>query len=251
MLEIKNLKVTVNNNLILNNINLTVNKNEIHVIMGKNGSGKSTLAKILVGHPLYKIINGNIIFENIEISNFKPEKRAEIGIFLGFQNPIEISGVNNEEFLRTSFNLKQKKKGLIPLNVKNFSNLLNTKFEKLKLNSNFKTRNINQNFSGGEKKKNEILQMLLLDPKLIILDEIDSGLDIDAMKEVINNIKEFYDAKKSIIFITHYPQLFEYLKPSYVHIMDKGKLIMTGGFELTNKIKKEGYNKILKSKNEK
>jgi Fe-S cluster assembly ATP-binding protein len=241
MLKIKNLKASINNNQILNGLNLTINKGEIHAIMGTNGSGKSTLSKVLAGHPSYKITEGKILFENQEINNFTPEERAKLGIFLAFQYPVEIPGVSNEEFLRIAYNKKRKNENLENVNPIEFFNILQTNLNMSKLNIDFLNRNVNEGFSGGEKKRNEILQMSVLNPKLSILDETDSGLDIDALKDVASGINNFFTKEKSIILITHYQRLLDYIKPDFVHIMHQGKIIKTGDASLALLLEEKGY----------
>jgi Fe-S cluster assembly ATP-binding protein len=245
MLKIKNLKASINNNQILNGLNLTINKGEIHAIMGTNGSGKSTLSKVLAGHPSYKITEGKILFENQEINNFTPEERAKLGIFLAFQYPVEIPGVSNEEFLRIAYNKKRKNENLENVNPIEFFNILQTNLNMSKLNIDFLNRNVNEGFSGGEKKRNEILQMSVLNPKLSILDETDSGLDIDALKDVANGINNFFTKEKSIILITHYQRLLDYVKPDFVHIMHKGEIIKTGDSSLAIELENKGYDWII------
>lgn len=247
ILEIEKLNASINNKQIIKDFNLTVNENEIHVIMGPNGCGKSTLSKVLAGHPSYEIMSGNVKFADKDLLDLEPETRSHEGLFLAFQYPIEISGVTNYDFLRIAYNEKQKylkKKELDPLE---FMSLTQETLNKLEMKAEFLNRNLNEGFSGGEKKRNEILQMLLLDPKLVILDEIDSGLDIDALKIICEGIIKNLNHKSSLIIITHYPKILNYLKPKFIHIMTDGKIIKTGGFELIEKLEKEGYNGFLKN----
>lgn len=245
MLEIKNLIVSINENEILRGVNLTIQKGEIHAIMGTNGSGKSTLSKVLSGHPAYKVISGNIFFEGKDITEYLPEERSKLGIFLGFQYPIEIPGVSNEEFLRTAYNLNRKNKNLEPLNPIDFLNILKKKLEISNLSIDFLSRNVNEGFSGGEKKRNEILQMSLLDPIIAILDEVDSGLDIDALKNLSLTINNFMNKNKSLLLITHYQRLLDYIKPDFIHIMHKGKIVKTGDASLAFILEKEGYESLI------
>jgi Fe-S cluster assembly ATP-binding protein len=245
MLKITNLKASINNNPILNGLNLTINKGEIHAIMGTNGSGKSTLSKVLAGHPSYKITEGEILFEDIKINNFTPEERAKLGIFLAFQYPVEIPGVSNEEFLRIAYNKKRENENLENVNPIEFFNILKTNLNMSKLSIDFLNRNVNEGFSGGEKKRNEILQMSVLNPKLSILDETDSGLDIDALKDVASGINNFFTNEKSLILITHYQRLLEYIKPDFVHVMHKGKIIKTGNASLAIELENKGYDWII------
>nr|AYO28637.1 iron-sulfur cluster formation ABC transporter ATP-biding subunit [Neotessella volvocina] len=245
LLDIKNLHVSINSNKILKDFNLEIEPNEIHIIMGPNGSGKSTLSKVLAGHPTYCIEKGSISFLNKNLLEMSPELRSHEGIFLAFQYPIEIAGVTNYDFLRLSYNQKQKylnQKELDPLEFMEYTeNIL----KKLKMKSEFLNRDLNEGFSGGEKKRNEILQMLLLNPKLIILDEIDSGLDIDAIKVICEEIMKNKAEDSSLIVITHYPKITNYLKPTHVHIMIDGKIIKTGSMELIDELELTGYEKML------
>lgn len=244
ILEIRNLYANINDTNIINGLNLSIKRGEIHAIMGKNGSGKSTLAKLIAGHPSYNITDGHLIFNNKDITTKSPEIRAHEGIFLAFQYPVEIPGVANTDFLRLAYNSQQKvcmKETLDPLS---FFNVLNKKIQLLDIDINFIKRNVNEGFSGGEKKKNEILQMALLEHKLAILDEIDSGVDIDALKTISDNINRIQNNQQAIIIITHYQRILEYIKPDFIHIMDKGKIVHTGNAELATKLEKYGYDYI-------
>lgn len=241
ILEIKNLKATINNNEILKNLNLTVNSGEIHAIMGPNGSGKSTFSKVLAGHPAYEVLSGNILFKGENILNYDPEERSHLGIFLAFQYPIEIPGVSNEDFLRLAYNAKQKFKNQPEVDPLEFLMIINEKLKLVDMSPTFLSRNVNEGFSGGEKKRNEILQMILLDSELSILDETDSGLDIDALRIISNGINAFMAPNKSIILITHYQRLLDYVKPDFVHVMQNGKIIKTGTFELAKELELKGY----------
>lgn len=245
VLNIKNLKASIESKEIIKNLNLQVKEKEIHVIMGPNGSGKSTLSKILAGHPSYSINEGEIFFDSKNLLEMSPEVRSHEGLFLAFQYPIEIPGVTNYDFLKLSYNEKQKYNGLEELNPLEFMSLTDNLLKKLKIKDEFLNRDLNQGFSGGEKKRNEILQMLLLNPKLVILDEIDSGLDVDAIKIICDGILNNISNTTSLIIITHYPRILNYLKPDFVHIMIDGKIIKTGNIELVNLLEKEGYNKFL------
>jgi len=241
ILEIKNLDASINDIKILKNFNLKINKGEIHAIMGRNGSGKSTLSKVIAGHPAYKILSGDILFNGESIINLEPEERANLGIFLAFQYPIEIPGVSNEDFLRLAYNSKLQSENKKEVDPIEFLGIITSKLKIIKMDSTFLTRNVNEGFSGGEKKRNEILQMSLLDSKISILDETDSGLDIDALKIISNGIVNFMDKTKAIILITHYERLLGYIRPNYIHIMQNGAIIKTGDFTLAKELEKNGY----------
>lgn len=241
LLEIKDLQVSINDNPILKNLNLTVNKGEIHAIMGPNGSGKSTFSKVLAGHPAYSVLQGDILFKGSSILDLDPEERSHLGIFLAFQYPIEIPGVSNEDFLRLAYNSKQKFYNKPEISPLEFLTIINKTLKLVNMSSSFLGRNVNEGFSGGEKKRNEILQMVLLDSELSILDEMDSGLDIDALKVISNGINKFMNPQKSIILITHYQRLLDYIKPDYVHVMQNGKIIKTGSAELAKELEMKGY----------
>jgi Fe-S cluster assembly ATP-binding protein len=241
LLEVKNLEVSINANQILKNLNITINSGEIHAIMGPNGSGKSTLSKVLAGHPAYKILNGNIFFKGNSILNLEPEERAHLGIFLAFQYPIEIPGVSNEDFLRLAYNAKQKFDNKPEVDPLEFLTVVHEKLDLVEMSPIFLSRNVNEGFSGGEKKRNEILQMILLDSELCILDETDSGLDIDALRLISKAINSFMNKKKSILLITHYQRLLDYIKPNFVHVMQNGKIIKTGTAELAKELEVKGY----------
>ena len=241
MLEVKGLQVSINNNQILKDLNLTINKGEIHAIMGPNGSGKSTFSKVLAGHPTYTLINGEIIFKGSNILELEPEDRSHLGIFLAFQYPIEIPGVTNEDFLRLAYNAKQRFYNKPEIDPIEFLSIIHKKLKLINMSPLFLSRNINEGFSGGEKKRNEILQMILLDSELAILDETDSGLDIDALKTISCGINNFMDSSKSILLITHYQRLLDYIKPTYVHVMQDGQIIKTGSADLAKELEKKGY----------
>jgi Fe-S cluster assembly ATP-binding protein len=244
ILEIKELEASIENKGIIKKLNLEIKENEIHIIMGPNGSGKSTLSKILSGHPSYFIEKGQVTFLGKDLLGMSPEKRSQEGLFLAFQYPVEISGVTNYDFLRIAYNEKQKYLKKPELDPLQFMELIQKLLEKLKIKNEFLNRNLNEGFSGGEKKKNEILQMLLLQPKLVILDEIDSGLDIDAIKIICENISQNKAKNSSLLVITHYPKILQYLKPTYVHIMIDGKIIKTGNLEIVEYLEKEGYQNL-------
>ena len=241
LLEIKDLQVSINENEIIKSLNLTVNKGEIHAIMGPNGSGKSTFSKVLAGHPAYSVLGGDIIFKGSSILDLEPEERSHLGIFLAFQYPIEIPGVSNEDFLRLAYNSKQKFYNKPEVDPLEFLAIITEKLKLVNMSPLFLSRNVNEGFSGGEKKRNEILQMILLDSELTILDETDSGLDIDALKVISNGINNFMNPNKSIILITHYQRLLDYISPTYVHVMQNGKIIKTGSADLAKELENKGY----------
>jgi Fe-S cluster assembly ATP-binding protein len=241
LLEIKDLKVTIENNIILNELNLKIQKGEIHAIMGPNGSGKSTFSKVVAGHPAYSVLEGDILFKGNSIIELSPEERSHLGIFLAFQYPIEIPGVSNEDFLRLSYNAKQRFFNLPEVDPIEFLGIIMKKMELVKMSPQFLNRNVNEGFSGGEKKRNEILQMVLLDSDICILDETDSGLDIDALKIISNGINNFMTKDKGIILITHYQRLLDYINPTYVHVMQNGKIVKTGSAELAKELEEKGY----------
>lgn len=248
ILEIKDLKASVNNIPILKGIDLKIQPGEVHAIMGPNGSGKSTLSKVLTGHPMYNVDNGEIIFQGQGLKDLSPEERSHLGLFLAFQYPLEIPGVSNEEFLRLAYNLKQKYLNLPEVDPITFFTLIKEKLDLVNLDVNFLNRNVNEGFSGGEKKRNEILQMALLDSKLAILDEIDSGLDIDALRSLSETIvKITKNSQKSLILITHYRRLLDYIKPDFVHIIQNGKIIKTGDMDLVQTLEDKGYEWIQES----
>ena len=241
LLEVKGLEVSINENEILKGLNLTINKGEIHAIMGPNGSGKSTFSKVLAGHPAYEILSGDILLKGSSILDLEPEERSHLGIFLAFQYPIEIPGVSNEDFLRLAYNAKQKFYQKPEVDPIEFFTIINEKLKLVNMSPSFLSRNLNEGFSGGEKKRNEILQMILLDSELSILDETDSGLDIDALRIISNGINNFMNSEKSIILITHYQRLLDYINPTYVHVMQNGKIIKTGSADLAKELEKKGY----------
>jgi len=241
LLEIKDLQVSINDNEILKKLNLTVRKGEIHAIMGPNGSGKSTFSKVLAGHPAYSVRSGDILFKGSSILDLEPEERSHLGIFLAFQYPIEIPGVSNEDFLRLAYNSKQVFSNKPEVDPIEFLTIINEKLKLVQMSPIFLSRNVNEGFSGGEKKRNEILQMILLDSDLSILDETDSGLDIDALKTISNGINNFMNPNKSIVLITHYQRLLDYINPTYVHVMQNGKIIKTGSASLAKELESKGY----------
>ena len=241
LLEVKDLYVSINENEILKNFNLTINPCEIHAIMGPNGSGKSTFSKVLAGHPAYSISDGDILFKGLSILDLEPEQRSHLGIFLAFQYPIEIPGVSNEDFLRLAYNAKQKYYNKPEVNPIEFFQIITEKLKLVKMSPVFLSRNVNEGFSGGEKKRNEILQMILLDSELAILDETDSGLDIDALKTISLGINNFMNPSKAILLITHYQRLLDYIHPTYVHVMQNGQIVKTGSADLAKELEAKGY----------
>jgi len=241
ILEIQGLKASVNDTEIVKNLNLIVNPGEIHAIMGKNGSGKSTFAKIVAGHPAYRVTGGDILFYGESILDIEPEQRSQKGIFLGFQYPIEIPGVSNADFLRLSCNARRRYQGLDELDPLEFFEFITKKLEIINMYPAFLNRSVNEGFSGGEKKRNEILQMAVLDTKLSILDETDSGLDIDALKIVAKGINTLSNEFNAIILITHYQRLLDYIEPTFIHVMQDGKIIKTGDKSLAKELEDNGY----------
>lgn len=244
LLDVKDLKATVDDVVILNKLDLRIKSGEIHAIMGPNGSGKSSFSKVIAGHPAYSVIDGSIVFEGKSILDLEAHDRSREGIFLGFQYPVEIPGVSNADFLRLSYNEKRKKQGLEELDPLQFFELVSSKLDMIGMSPNFLSRNVNEGFSGGEKKKNEILQLALLDAKLAILDETDSGLDIDALKIIGKNIKQLATSDNAIVLITHYQRLLDYITPDFIHVMKNGKIVKTGGPELAMQLEKEGYESV-------
>jgi len=242
MLEIKNLQVSINNKSILKGLNLSIKPGELHAIMGPNGSGKSTLANVLSGKGGYKI-SGKLNFEGKDLKEITIEERAKKGIFLAFQYPLEIPGVNTNIFLKTSLNSIRKARGEKEMDTLSFLKLLKEKASELGIDENFLSRQLNVGFSGGEKKKNEILQMKILDPNFSILDETDSGLDIDALKVIANGVNSSRNKKKSFLVITHYQRLLNYIKPDFVHVLSDGKIVKSGCSELAEELEKTGYKK--------
>ncbi|GAA6616714.1 Fe-S cluster assembly ATPase SufC [Scytonema sp. NUACC26] len=245
VLSVKDLTANVDGTPILKGVNLEVRLGEVHAIMGPNGSGKSTFSKVLAGHPAYEVTGGEIIFQGQNLLEMEPEERARSGIFLAFQYPLEIPGVSNLDFLRVAYNSRQKARGLEELDAFDFDDLVEQKLEVVKMNSAFLNRSVNEGFSGGEKKRNEILQMALLEPKLAILDETDSGLDIDALKIVANGVNQLTSAENATIMITHYQRLLNYIVPDYVHVMARGQIITSGGKELALELESRGYDWVL------
>jgi Fe-S cluster assembly ATP-binding protein len=241
LLEVRGLHATVNGIEILKGIDLTVKSGEVHAIMGPNGSGKSTFAKVLAGHPAYEVTDGTVAFEGKNLLELAPEARARAGVFLGFQYPIEIPGVANSQFLRLAYNTVQQQRGKEELDPLEFDDFVREKMKLLEMNPDFLDRSVNEGFSGGEKKRNEILQMALLEPRLAILDETDSGLDIDALRVVAGGVNQLANKDNAIVLVTHYQRLLNYIVPDYVHVMDGGRVIKTGGKTLALELEKRGY----------
>lgn len=241
LLEVRGLCATVSGIEILKGIDFTVRTGEVHAIMGPNGSGKSTFAKLLAGHPAYTLTGGTVAFEGRNLLDLAPEERARAGIFLGFQYPIEIPGVANSQFLRLAYNTLQTQRGKDELDPLEFDDFVREKMKLLEMNPDFLDRSVNEGFSGGEKKRNEILQMALLEPKLAILDETDSGLDIDALRVVAGGVNQLSTKDNAIILVTHYQRLLNYIVPDYVHVMDGGRIIKTGGKDLAVELETRGY----------
>ena len=244
MLEVKNLHASIAGKEILKGIDLTVNDGEIHAIMGPNGSGKSTLSAVLTGNPLYTVTEGEAIFNGKELLDMKPEDRAHEGLFLSFQYPVEIPGVSMTNFMKAAVNAKRKYEGKEPLKAADFLKLMREKRQLVELDSKLAHRSVNEGFSGGEKKRNEIFQMAVLEPKLSILDETDSGLDVDAMRIVADGVNKMHTPETSYIVITHYERLLDMIKPDVVHVLYNGRIVKTGGPELAREIEKNGYDQI-------
>ena len=241
MLEIKNLHAGIDGKEILKGINLTINKGEIHAIMGPNGSGKSTLAKVLAGHPQYEVTGGEIIYEGRNLLEMSPDERAREGVFMAFQYPVEIAGVNNAYFLKAAVNAKRKHQGLPEYDAMEFMQLIKEKSKLLEIDQSMLSRAVNEGFSGGEKKRNEIFQMALLEPRLAVLDETDSGLDIDALKIVAQGVNAMRSPDRAVIVVTHYQRLLDYIVPDFVHVLSAGKIVKSGGKELALELERKGY----------
>ena len=244
MLEIKDLHATINGKEILKGINLSVKTGEVHAIMGPNGSGKSTLSNVLVGHPAYEVTKGSVIFNGKNLLEMSPEDRSHEGLFLSFQYPVEIPGVSMVNFMRTAINEKRKYMGLEPLSASEFLKLMREKRAVVELDNKLANRSVNEGFSGGEKKRNEIFQMAMLEPKLSILDETDSGLDIDALRIVAEGVNKLKTPETGCIVITHYQRLLDYIKPDIVHVLYKGRIVKTAGPELALELEERGYDWI-------
>jgi len=241
MLEIKNLHAGINDKEILRGIDLSIKPGEMHVVMGRNGSGKSTLSNIIAGKDQYFISEGDILYNNNSIIDWSPDERALAGIFMSFQYPVVIPGVNNTYFLRAALNAKRKNSGKKELDSAGFLKLIKEKLAELEMDSSYLKRAVNDGFSGGEKKRNEILQMLTLEPKLAIMDETDSGLDIDALKIIANGVNKYRNSKRSFLVITHYQRLLKYIEPDVVHVLIEGKFVRSGGKDLALELEEKGY----------
>ena len=241
MLEIQNLQARIAGNTILNGLNLSIKAGEVHAIMGPNGSGKSTLAQVIAGHADYEVLGGTVTYQGKDLLQLEPEERAREGIFLGFQYPVEIAGVNNAYLLKAAVNAKRKHQGLDEIDAFEFLKIARERMKLLGMDASFLNRGVNEGFSGGEKKRNEILQMAMLEPSLAILDETDSGLDIDALKAVANGVNSLRNPERAIILVTHYQRLLDYIEPDYVHVLSKGKIIRSGDKSLALELEDKGY----------
>jgi Fe-S cluster assembly ATP-binding protein len=248
ILEVRNLTATVAGVDILKGINLTVRAGEVHAIMGPNGSGKSTFSKVLAGHPAYEVKGGEVLFEGKDLFTLAADERARAGVFLGFQYPVEIPGVTNSAFLRLAYNTVQGGRGKDELDPLEFDDLVREKMKLLEMNPEFLSRSVNDGFSGGEKKRNEILQMALLEPRLSLLDETDSGLDIDALRVVAGGVNKLLNADNACVLVTHYQRLLNYITPDYVHVMSAGRIIKSGDKSLALELESRGYDWLLDDK---
>jgi len=241
MLQVKNLHASINDKEILRGINLEIKAGEVHAIMGPNGSGKSTLSAVIAGKEEYEVTEGSVVLNSEDLSDFAPEERAHKGVFLSFQYPIEIPGVTVTNFIKTAINETRKAKGLEDLPAKDMLKLIREKADLLEIDRKFLSRSLNEGFSGGEKKRNEIFQMAMLEPKLAILDETDSGLDIDALKVVANGVNKLKNKDNAVLVITHYQRLLDYIIPDFVHVLHNGKIVKSGGKELALELEEKGY----------
>lgn len=240
-LVIENLCARIEDKEILKGVNLKINPGEIHAIMGPNGAGKSTLSKVLAGDPAFEVTEGKAYLEGQNLLELDPEERVQAGFFMSFQYPPEIPGINNTTFLIAAYNAKRKAEGLSPLSEAQFSEVLEEKMALVEVKREFKDRNLNEGFSGGEKKRNEILQMAILEPKVAFLDETDSGLDIDALRIVANGVKKLLGPTKALVLITHYQRLLEYIEPQFIHVMMEGRLVQSGGADMAKELERSGY----------
>lgn len=245
VLSVSELTADVENTQILKGMNLEVKAGEIHAVMGPNGSGKSTFSKVLAGHSDYRVTGGQVLFQGQDLLELDAEERARLGLFMAFQYPLEIPGVSNIDFLRVACNARRQQQGLDELDAFDFDELVRERLDVVKMDPSFLSRSVNEGFSGGEKKRNEILQMAMLEPTLAILDETDSGLDIDALKTVANGVNQLANENNAIILITHYQRLLNYIVPDYVHVMEKGRIVRTGDKELAQELEARGYDWVL------
>jgi Fe-S cluster assembly ATP-binding protein len=250
VLEIKDLHATVDDKEILRGVSLTVKRGEVHAIMGPNGSGKSTLAKVLAGHPSYEVISGEVLFDGKNLLELDPDERAREGVFLAFQYPVELPGVSNAQFLRLAYNEKQKHLGEEELDPLEFKDLLAERAKIVEMDAGLMSRSVNEGFSGGEKKRNEILQMAVLEPELAVLDETDSGLDIDALRIVSEGVNRLRGPDNAIILVTHYQRLLNYIVPDFVHVLSKGRIVRSGGKELALELEEKGYDWLKEASDE-
>ena len=248
MIEIKNLHASTDGKEILKGLTLCIKAGEIHAIMGPNGAGKSTLATVLAGDPSYEVTSGEVWFKGQNILEMAPEERAHLGLFMGFQYPLEIPGISNVQFLFSCYNAKRKANGQAPVSEEQFQSILEEKMNLVEMKKEFLDRSVNEGFSGGEKKRNEIFQMAVLDPSFAILDETDSGLDIDAMRIVALGVNRLSSPEKALLLITHYQRLLDYIKPSFVHVMVEGKIVKSGGPELALQLEETGYEDLVGAK---
>lgn len=244
MLEIRDLKAGIGETEILNGLSLSVKRGEVHAIMGPNGSGKSTLAQVIAGHADYRVYSGSVKFLGKNLLDLEPEERAREGVFLGFQYPVEIAGVNNAYLLKAAVNAKRKHAGLGEVDAFEFLKIAREKMQLLDMDPSFLNRGVNEGFSGGEKKRNEILQMAMLEPSLAILDETDSGLDIDALKTVANGVNALRDPQRAIVLVTHYQRMLDYIEPDFVHVLSQGRIVRTGDKTLAHELEEKGYDWI-------
>ncbi|WP_127470248.1 Fe-S cluster assembly ATPase SufC [Thiomicrorhabdus aquaedulcis] len=245
LLNVENLQAQIDDKLILKGLNLQVNPGEVHAIMGPNGAGKSTLANVLAGRDDYEVVGGKVVFNGEDLLDMAPEDRARKGVFLAFQYPVEIPGVSNKLFMQTALNAVRAEQGLPALDMFDFDEYAQAKIDLLDMKADLLERSVNVGFSGGEKKRNDIFQMALLEPKLCILDETDSGLDIDALRVVANGVNALRSPERSFIVVTHYQRLLDYIKPDFVHVLVNGKIVKSGGFELVHALEEHGYDELI------